>query len=75
MSVWKRILLGTWLVVTTDAGAQTSPTVPTVPSTEGVTPGMTVVTVGQTSLKDGDTVEVVKSEDIVASAAKTASID
>jgi len=42
VSVWKRILLGTWLVLTTDAGAQTSPTVPSVPSAEGATPGLTV---------------------------------
>lgn len=41
----------------------------------GVTPGMTVVTVGQQSLKDGDAVEVVKSADIVAASAKTVSID
>ena len=42
MSVWKRILLGSWLMVAADVSAQTGPAVPTVPGAEGATPGLTV---------------------------------
>lgn len=43
--------------------------------TSGLEPGMTVVTVGQQSLKDGDLVDVVRPAEIVAASQETAALN